>query len=87
MASNKTVKVTQLSKDTNIKLNTLVEMLLEMGIDKKTGASLEAEEFELFMDKLTRENQIENLDDYLDGKATIVSEEKEKEREEAKAKA
>ncbi len=87
MASNKSVKIAQLSKDMNIKVKPLLDMLLEMGIDKKTGASLDGDELDVFMETVTRQNQIENLADYLDGKATIVSEEKEKEREEARARA
>ncbi len=88
MASNKSVKITQLSKDMNIKVKTLVDMLAEMGMDKKTTSSaLDSDEMDLFLDTITRENQIENLGEYLDGKATIVSEEKEQQRAEEKARA
>ena len=62
----------------NIKVKTLVDMLAEMGMDKKTTTSaLDSDEMDLFLDTLTRQNQIENLAEYLDGKATIISEEKE----------
>ena len=87
MASNKSVKIAQLSKDMNLKGKSLLDMLAEMGIDKKTGASLDSDEMDLFLDTITRKNQIENLADYLSGKARIISEEKEQARIEAEAKA
>ena len=87
MASNKSVKIAQLSKDMNIKVKSLVDLLLEMGIDKKTGASLDSDEMDVFLESITRQNQIENLGEYLDGKATIVSEKKEQQKAEAEAKA
>ena len=79
MASNKNIKLSQLSKDFNIKAKDLIDFLQSLGIDKKTGASLDEEEFEIFFQKITEQNQIENLSDYLSGKATIVSEAKEAE--------
>ena len=49
----------------NLKGKSLMDMLTEMGIDKKTGASLDSDEMDLFLDTITRQNQIENLADYL----------------------
>ena len=79
MATTKNIKLSQVSKDFNIKTKDLIDLLQSLGIDKKTGASLEDEEFEVFLQALTEQNQIENLSDYLSGKATIVSEAKEAE--------
>jgi DNA polymerase III alpha subunit (gram-positive type) len=56
-------------------------------MEKKAGGSVEVAEWELFLEKLTRANQIENLNEYLDGKATLTVEktaEEKAEQEEAR---
>ncbi len=65
------ITLTQLSRDFALKAKDLIELLKGAGIEKKTGASLEANEMSVFLDTLTKKNQLENIDDYLDGKATL----------------
>ena len=78
-----------LMKSLSMKKKDFESMLAELDI-KKTGTDLEDEEFEAFMQTLTLANQIENLADYLEGRATLVPEraeapKAEKKPEESKA--
>ena len=77
-----TVKITQITKDFARKTKDVLDVLKECGIDKKSGATLSEAEFSAFVCALSLANQIENLDDYLSGKARILTDEA-KEREEA----
>ncbi len=65
------IKITQIAKDFNMKTKEVAEALKAANLDKKSGASLDAEEWNLFLTQLTKSHQLENLGDYLDGKATI----------------
>ena len=65
-------KIAQITKDFNRKSKDVLDLLRAQKIEKKSGATLSAGEFSVFLDALTRENQIENLDDYLSGKARIL---------------
>ena len=87
MAEKKSIKVTQISKDFNIKTKDVSDIFKEVGLDKKTGASVEVEEYELFLHKITASHQIKNIDDYIDGKTkiTVASEKKEQKAEAPKA--
>ncbi len=80
MATNNLVKRVQLMKSLAMKKRDFETMLDTLGI-KKTGADLELEELEVILQTLTLENQIENLADYLAGKATIEVEGKVKAEE------
>ena len=66
-------KISAIAKDFNIKAKDIVAILKEHGIDKNVGGNLEGDEYELFLECLMLANQIVNLDDYLSGKATLVS--------------
>ena len=67
------VKITQITKDFAQKTKDVLDLLKARGVEKKSGATLSEAEFSLFLDALTAENQIENLDDYLSGKAKILT--------------
>ena len=73
------IKISQISKDLNLKTKEVLDTFSnEVGVEKKSGASVDVAEFELFMQKLTLAHQIKNLDAYLTGetKITIKSEAK-----------
>jgi len=73
------IKISQISKDLNLKTKDIIDTFSsEIGIEKKSGASVDVAEFELFMQKLTLSHQIKNLDAYLSGetKISIASESK-----------
>ncbi|MBP3370584.1 MAG: translation initiation factor IF-2 N-terminal domain-containing protein, partial [Clostridia bacterium] len=69
-AANQTsnlLKVNQFSKDISMKSKDIAEILAGEGIEYKTQRSLEPNEFAILFDKLTRDNQISGIEDYLDG--------------------
>ena len=76
------VKVTQISKDFAMKSKDVLDLFKELGLDKKSGGSVDTEEYELFVHFATFKNQIKDIDAYIDGKTKIsVIEEKKPERE------
>ena len=85
-ASQYQFKVNQLAKDLDMKGKDLISVLTDKGFDVKAQSSLEALEFGVLMDTLTKQNQIENIDDYIDGITYIESKKKKPEaKEEQKA--
>ncbi len=72
--AKKTIKLAQLSKDFAMKSKDVLDTFKEMGIEKKSGANADDQEFALFFQKVTKSNQIENLDDYIKGVAKIRAE-------------
>ena len=64
-------KITELSKDFEMSSKDVIALFHGLGIEKNSGSSVDDIEFQIFMDLVTKENQIVNLDDYLDGKATL----------------
>ena len=67
-----TIKLSQITKDFAQKGKDVLDLLKANGLEKKSGATLNVAEFSLFLWALTEANQIENLEDYLDGKARIL---------------
>ena len=84
--TNLPIKITQISKDFDIKSKDVIDTFKELGVEKKSGGSADADEFELFLDHLTKKNQIKDLDAYREGRSKIksVTEKKEKPKAEAK---
>ena len=54
-----------------MKSKDVLDLLKEAGLDKKSGASVEADEYELFVHLATFKNQIKDIDSYIDGKTKI----------------
>ena len=52
MAEKKAIKITQISKDFNLKSKDVLDVFKEVGLEKKTGGGAEMEEYELFLHKL-----------------------------------
>ncbi|MCQ2386229.1 MAG: hypothetical protein MJ078_06110, partial [Clostridia bacterium] len=71
--ATKTVKIQQVAKDFKMQNKDFLALLAKVGIGKKTG-TLEMSEWDAVLQCITLDNQIENLSDYLDGKATLLSE-------------
>ncbi|MBR2965021.1 MAG: translation initiation factor IF-2 [Clostridia bacterium] len=65
------IKITQLSKDFNLKSKEITDRFKDIGIDKKSGASADGDEFELFMETLMVKHQIKDVEAYLNGKNKI----------------
>ena len=72
MAEKKAIKISQISKDFNLKSKDVLDVFKNVGLEKKTGGGAETEEYELFLNKLTKTHQIKNIDDYIDGKTKIT---------------
>ncbi len=70
------LKVTQLSKDMNMKSKELLEVLASKGVTSKSQATLEPAQFEVLFEALTQANQIDNIGNYLDGVTYIPSKKK-----------
>ena len=65
-------KVNQLAKDLGMKNKEILTKMENSGVSVKSYmATLEPDEFNVFFDELTRENQIKDLDGYLSGKTQI----------------
>ena len=76
-------KISQITKDFNFKSKDVLDTFsAELGIEKKSGATVDVAEFELFMQTVTLAHQIKNLDAYLSGDSKIAIK-----RDEAKAEA
>ncbi len=67
------LKITQISKDFNLKSKEVTDGFKDVGIDKKSGAVADGDEFELFMEHLMVSHQIKDLESYLGGKNRIAA--------------
>ena len=86
MAQNQQYRISKLAKELGIKGKDVTDILAANGIEGKTSsATLDPDEFGLVMDVLSKNNQISNIDPYLDGEVVIVT--KGQKSAEAKAKA
>ncbi len=66
------IKISQISKDFNMKSKDVADAFKEIGFEKKnSGATVDAEEFELFLNYMTRAHQIKDIDAYTSGSVTI----------------
>ena len=82
---NLPIKITQISKDFDIKSKDVLDIFKDLGIEKKSGASADIDEFELFLSHLTSSRQIKDLDAYREGKTKIKSAAEKKEEKPAPA--
>ena len=74
MAQAPMSRINQLAKDLDMKSKELISMLEENEIKgKKTTTVLESNEFSLFLDTLTKGNQIKDIDGYVHKKTAIPS--------------
>ena len=86
MANNPQFKINQIAKDLGKKSKDIVEVLVGKGIDvKNSQKTLEAEEFDILFDTLTKENQITEIENYIDGITYIPAKEKPVEKAPEKA--
>ena len=75
-AANKTsgmLKVNQLTKDLGIKSKDMSEIMTSEGVEYKSQKVLTPTEFSIVFDRITRDNQIKGIEDYLDGVTVIPS--------------
>ncbi len=73
MAPNKSIKVKEVSEHFAMKPNEILAFFETMGIKKTVTTGISPEEHNALLDYMTKQHQILNMDDYLDGKVTIKS--------------
>ncbi|MBQ8141495.1 MAG: translation initiation factor IF-2 [Clostridia bacterium] len=74
MANNPQFKVSQLAKDLNLKNKDVMEALAAKGITVKSAqANLEPAQFDILFESLTRDNQIDSIEKYMNGTTYIPS--------------
>ena len=79
------LKVSDLSKDFNLKSKDVVDNFRAVGIDKASSSvAVSDEDFEIFMQRMTLTHQIKDIDAYTDGKVSVTIK-KEKKVEKAPA--
>ena len=66
------VKISQLAKDLDVKSKDLVTIFSKLGMTKITGGTLELDEVSFVLQTLMDQYTIENINDYIDGKYTVV---------------
>ena len=66
-------KINGIAKDFGVAAKDLVALLDTVGIKKNVGGTIEGEEYEVFLALITAQNQVDNREDYLSGKATLTS--------------
>ena len=72
MAQVPMFRINQLSKDLDMRSKDLITKLEDAGLaDKKSMTVLEADEANLLLDMLTKENQLSDIDGYVKGKTAI----------------
>ena len=73
MAVTPQIKANQLAKDLNIKSKDMVDIMAANGMELKAQKALEPGEFSVLFNAITSMNQIEGIDDYIDGITFIPS--------------
>ena len=74
MATFNQFKINQMAKDMGLKSKDLTDLMAEKGMtDTKAQKVLTPQEFNVLMQTLTEANQVDNIDDYMDGKTCIPS--------------
>ncbi len=72
MAQATTYRINRLAKEFNLKSKDIIDLLAQNGLEGRTHmAILEPSEFNLFIELMTSQNQITNLDAYVKGEAVI----------------
>jgi len=72
MVANTKIKINQLSKDLELKGKELIDFIESCGLGiRTTSGTINEEEFSILLNKLTEDNQITNMADYLAGRADI----------------
>jgi len=93
MAAVPQFKLNQLAKDLGVKTKDMTDILKEKGYEGKPQKVLEAAEFDVLFETLTKANQVVGIEDYIDGithipsKATNTEEKPEEKKPEVKAEA
>ena len=66
-------KITDIAKSFDLKSKDVIEWMKPYGSEKKSSATLDEIELDIFLQTMTLANQLENIKEYLSGVAKIVS--------------
>ncbi len=70
--STQKYRVNTLAKELNMKTKDILDLYTKEGVDGKAHlATLEPDDFNFVMDRLTAEHQVKGINDYIDGKADV----------------
>ena len=73
MAVKLQIKTNQLAKDLELKNKDITDIMTEKGFDAKGQKTLSSHEFDVIFNTITKRNQIQGIDDYIDGVTYIPS--------------
>ena len=73
MAVKLQIKTNQLAKDLELKNKDITDIMTEKGFDAKGQKALSSHEFDVIFNTITKRNQIQGIDDYIDGVTFIPS--------------
>ncbi len=73
MAVKLQIKTNQLAKDLELKNKDITDIMSEKGFDSKGQKALSSHEFDVIFNTITKRNQIQGIDDYIDGVTYIPS--------------
>ncbi len=73
MAVKLQIKTNQLAKDLELKNKDITDIMSEKGFDAKGQKALTSHEFDVIFNTITKRNQIQGIDDYIDGVTYIPS--------------
>ena len=77
------VKINNLAKELNLKTKEITDVFAEMGIEKKPTGTLDVDDFELLMHRMTSTHQIKDLAAYEEGRTKITAAAKASDKAEA----
>ena len=81
MAAGEKITLNQITKDFNLKSKDVIDVFKGFGVEKKSGATVDKVDFELFFEAITAKNQIKNVEAYVNGAVTITVPREEKKEE------
>ncbi len=88
MAENEktNIKLTDLIKNFDMKSKDVLDIFKELGIEKKTGATVSSDEFDLFVEHVTFSHQIKDMEAYSNGSVSVAVTKDEKANAKAESK-
>ena len=71
MAAGDKITLNQITKDFALKSKDVIDVFKGFGVEKKSGATVDKVDFEVFFEAITKRNQIKDLEAYCNGETTI----------------
>ena len=71
MAANTQIRPAQIAKDLSLKTKDIIDVFSAAGLEIKSQTALDSFALDVLWERLTRANQISNIEDYIDGITSI----------------